>query len=74
MDQQWSIFNKKITVKIDCIVHSNPSTQVCDFIFISVCFSIDGLNHLLKIGHNVAISDPISYFNLGRSVDFVSTV
>jgi len=31
MDQQWSIFDKKITVKIDCIVHGNPSTQVTWF-------------------------------------------
>eukprot|EP00090_Calanus_glacialis_P044461 TRINITY_DN7935_c0_g1_i1.p1 TRINITY_DN7935_c0_g1~~TRINITY_DN7935_c0_g1_i1.p1 ORF type:complete len:540 (-),score=51.18 TRINITY_DN7935_c0_g1_i1:141-1760(-) len=31
MDQQWRLVDKKITVKIDCIVHGNPSTQVTWF-------------------------------------------
>ena len=28
MDQQWRLVDKKISVKIDCIVHGNPSAQV----------------------------------------------
>ena len=28
MDQQWTIIDKMITVKVDCIVHGNPSSQV----------------------------------------------
>ena len=30
MDQQWRIVDKKITVKIDCIVNGNPSSKVND--------------------------------------------
>jgi len=31
MEQQWRLVDKKITVKIDCIVHGNPATQVMWF-------------------------------------------